>query len=172
MSELIYLWRVHCNFTDTDEFIWTDVEPTVCPVAHPDMTIDSARTAIVDSTRIENEITISPAVLKVNNNDFFRVGGYILPTLKHKLFKIEVISFMDTAATSYDIKILDVDNQNIIANANFTNTSEAMMDLGTLTNVPDGNTQLDILVRKNGGGISDYAYVTSISFLFRQDTSL
>lgn len=49
---------------------------------------------------------------------------------------IKVISIMETGGTSYDIKIMDITNNNQIVTKNLTNVDEEICDLGTLSNLP------------------------------------
>jgi hypothetical protein len=52
----LYKYRIHCSTTDTDEFVWGEEEPTLCPIntAH---TIDTSKTTIVDK-RDSNQVEI------------------------------------------------------------------------------------------------------------------
>jgi hypothetical protein len=61
-------------------------------------------------------------------------------------------AILHTSATSGDIKIYDVTNGNTIVEKNFTNTTKAIIDLGTLSNIPTGESIFEVQVKRTGGG--------------------
>ena len=64
----------------------------------------------------------------------------------------ELSSYMDSGITSYDVRIINQLNGEILAQktAN-TNTSSIYIDLGTISNVPTSSTTLELQVKKTGG---------------------
>lgn len=58
---------------------------------------------------------------------------------------------MDIGVTSYDVRIFDATNSVVVAEANYANTSEQLLDLGTISNLSPTQCILEIHLRKNGG---------------------
>lgn len=69
-------------------------------------------------------------------------------------------AILHTTATSGDIKIFDVSNGNSIAEKNFTNTTKAIVDLGTLSNIPAAEAIFEVQMKRTGGG---NAYLAAIN---------
>lgn len=78
------------------------------------------------------------------------------------IINIICISHMDSNCTSYDIKILDKTNNLVIAENNFTNTTEAKNILTPVNNIPTDESIIEIYVRKVGGVKEDKIYVQSL----------
>jgi len=57
-----------------------------------------------------------------------------------------------TSATSGDIKFFDKTNGNTIVEKNITNSVEAVIDMGTLSNIPTTEAVIEIQAKKTGGG--------------------
>lgn len=63
---------------------------------------------------------------------------------------IKVVSEMDDGGTSYDIRIMDVTNNNAVCTSNFTNTLAQVNDLGTLSNLPTNAAIFEVQIKVNG----------------------
>ena len=77
---------------------------------------------------------------------------------------IEVVAYMESDATSFDIKIVDKKNSsNVIAEkTGLTNTSDEIIDMGQITNLPDKKTRFEVQIRKNGSNKSAKIYLDTI----------
>ena len=64
----------------------------------------------------------------------------------------QIMALVQQNATSSDIRIYDVNNGNVIAETNFTNTQPALINLGTLSNLPTSPTLFEMHLRRNGQG--------------------
>jgi hypothetical protein len=76
------------------------------------------------------------------------------------------ISYMDPGITSYTIRIFDKTNKVIILDSNLTNTIESIQNLGVLSNLPTTTSQLEVLIKKNGGGVKDAVYIENVIIYF------
>lgn len=76
---------------------------------------------------------------------------------------IEIVSYMDNSVTNYDIRIINRENGDIIASkTGNTNKELQVMDLGTISNIPQQEAILELHVRKNGGGVAKATYVDNL----------
>ena len=103
----------------------------------------------------------------INNTTYQRYGiyGYDGSTTIGKIQKITIIGYKDTNVTNYSVKIFDLTNSLTIAEVTFTNTSENIVNMGTLSNIPDNPAIIEIQVKKTGGTTLQKAYVSSVTFL-------
>lgn len=67
------------------------------------------------------------------------------------LLGIKVISYKDGSVDSYDVRALNVSTSQVIAEANFTNNTPRINDLGSLSNLPASEGIIEILIKRNGG---------------------
>lgn len=72
---------------------------------------------------------------------------------------IDVVSFKDSGASSYDVRVM-TKSGDVIAEANFTNNDDVINDMGTLNNLPANKTQIEIQVKKTGGNNNTYAHLS------------
>jgi len=80
---------------------------------------------------------------------------------------ISVLSYMDNKADSYDVRVYDITNDNIIAEKNFTNTSMEINDLGTLSNLPTNDAIFEVQVKINASKLSwSKAYIKEVNVFY------
>lgn len=101
------------------------------------------------------------------NSSFTRTGTEIFKGSTYAIAKS--ISYMDSGATSYDIRILDKTNKTILLSTNLTNTEESIQDLGVLSNLSTSTSQIEVSIRKNGGNKKDKVYIESVTIYFYDD---
>ena len=77
-------------------------------------------------------------------NTFFFSGS-----LKEDIRSISVIANIKNDTNSYDVRIYDKTNKQVIASANFTNVESELNDLGTLSNIPTGESIFELQVKSN-----------------------
>lgn len=76
------------------------------------------------------------------------------------LQNIKVISYKDGSVDSYDVRALNIETSQVVAEANFTNVVPQINDLGTLSNLPANEGIIEILIKRNGGsGNNKNAYL-------------
>lgn len=81
------------------------------------------------------------------------------------LLNIYIISYMDSG-TSYQVRLYDVTNSNVIASGSFTNTVTATNALTGITNIPSGGAMFDVQCAVTG---ATTAHVSAISLYFNED---
>jgi len=102
-------------------------------------------------------LDIIPRKNNFNNSNFKRLATNIFPGTTYATAKC--VSYMSSSLTNYTIRILDKNNQQILAEATFANTTENVQDIGVLTNLPSDTTQIEISAKVTGGG---KAYLESL----------
>jgi hypothetical protein len=79
---------------------------------------------------------------------------------------IEVVSWMGSGASSYDVRIYDDTNSQIISEITYTNTSITLNDMSPLANVPTENALIQVQIKRTGGLLNNAAYLNAIIFKF------
>lgn len=75
---------------------------------------------------------------------------------------IDVVSKMQVNTTDYDIRVVDTSNANVLCmQTGLTNTLPTTVDMGTISNIPENATVLDVQVRRNGNG-SQWVYIHQV----------
>jgi hypothetical protein len=77
--------------------------------------------------------------------------------------KITITGYQDSSATSYSVRMMDVTNHKVMAEATFTNTMEADQEILTITNIPLKKAKIEFHVKKTGGNSKVYAYIEAIN---------
>ncbi len=110
-------------------------------------------------------VDINPRNGFYSTSDYIRVASLVYQgDIYNNINKIFVASYMDPAITSYDIKVEDITNNNVIVIKNLTNTAEVINNLGTLSNIPTNQAKLEVQIKKTGGPAGKKVYVDTISF--------
>ena len=101
----------------------------------------------------DNTITINPRNDTFSSTSYTRVGTitYEGTDSTNSIKKITSLSYKDSGVTNYALRLYDVTNTSVIASATFTNESEAICDLGTISNLPTSAAILEIQGKKTGG---------------------
>lgn len=105
--------------------------------------------------------TVYPTKIKYNLPAFKRVVSNKFYGNNYNIVSINFFGCMHTNTTSYDVRVVNMNNGTIIASGNFTNTYEAFNDLGTISNVPTIETEIEFHVKVNGGG---YVHIEEITY--------
>lgn len=64
---------------------------------------------------------------------------------------IDLMAYMDSNTNSYDVRVINSSTgQVLVEKDNLNNTSLAVIDLGTISNIPSTKTTLELQVKKNG----------------------
>ena len=81
--------------------------------------------------------------------------------------EIKILSFKDSSVDSYDIRVYDSTNNNVIASANFTNNDVGIMDMGSLSNLPTSSAIFEFQAKRNGGnGNSKNVYLLEVTLKY------
>tara|TARA_R110001599_G_scaffold287650_2_gene490240 strand:+ start:827 stop:1417 length:591 start_codon:yes stop_codon:yes gene_type:complete len=94
-------------------------------------------------------LPIMPRTTNIRKTTYQRVATFRFPG--STFARANSISHMDIGATSYDIRITDKDNGQVLLTRNLTNTEESRQDLGVLSNLSTTETILQVYVKRNGG---------------------
>jgi hypothetical protein len=125
-------------------------------------------------TRKSRFFTYTPKTTKTNNTIYQRLGGpfkYNGSIEMGPINQVEVISKMDTGATSYSVRLYDATNETIIAETTGkTNLTESIVDLGTISNVPEDEAILEIHIKLVGGTTSTYAYIEDVVIYYNNSS--
>lgn len=78
-----------------------------------------------------------------------------------KLFSC--VAYMDSGITNYTISVYDLKNKLYLASGTFTNTEEDVVQLGTISNLPQKSTTLEVQVKRTGGPAKKYVYIDKIT---------
>lgn len=102
---------------------------------------------------------IFAAVGSTNQTTYSRISDYVFPGLtgNRPPLSFEVSAFMDATAISYDIRIYDFTNAVVIAEkTGNTNETKAIIDLGTISNLPAAAAIFEIQIAVGNGAGSCY----------------
>lgn len=115
-----------------------------------------------------NIINCVPKNTKTNNTTYVREDLFVYEgsNISGELKKIVAFGYKDSGVTNFSIKIYDKTNNLIIAENTFTDSSENFLDITPLSNIPTTRSLIEILIKKTGGTISDYAHIENISLYF------
>lgn len=117
-------------------------------------------------TRKVSFFRYTPKTTKTNSTVYQRIGGpfkYNGSLEMGPINQVEVISNMDSGMTSYSVRLYDATNETIIAEiTGQTNTLEELINLGTISNIPEEEAIFEIHVKRVGGTTSTFAYVEDV----------
>jgi len=121
--------------------------------------IVSAHTPV--TTASFTPFSVYPARNTYRSSIYSRVASHKFYGTSYSIYSISIFSFMRSDVTSYDIRVLNISDNSIIATGNFSNTAEDYLDLGTISNIPTVDTEIEVHVKKNGG-----SYVSVLEVIF------
>ena len=127
----------------------------------------SAHTPVTIVT-YDNTIKLTPKNSNISNTSYSRVDTFVyegsdtIGTIK----KISGIGYMDSGVTNFSIKLYDKTNGLIIAESSFTDTTESILSITPINNVPTGQALIEILVKKTGGNGNQKAYCETVTIYF------
>jgi len=116
-------------------------------------TLDGTQTTLLNS--LISSYTPIPIIKKVENiqcnptssrvNGYQRVATYTYypDVIGFTINKIKTLSYMDSGGSNYKIRIINLENAQIIVEQTLTNISIAEIDLGTLSNIPTTRSRID-----------------------------
>jgi hypothetical protein len=112
---------------------------------------------------VYNHLPVVPNGVAFNQPAYRLFARCIYPgsVIANTILFIKIDSYMDVGITSYDIRVRDATNNNVMATANFTNTVFTINDLGTISNVPTGEIAIEMDVRRNGGNNTLNVYINN-----------
>lgn len=130
--------------------------------------LDSVISSHTPSTIIENGImhTYTPKTEHVNTDEYKKILtiGYMGASNVGEIRSIKCVTYMHENITSYSVRAYDRTNNQIMAEATFTNTDFEINDMGTISNIPSKNALIEIQVKRNGGQKSNKVYIDEVSY--------
>jgi hypothetical protein len=125
-------------------------------------------------TRKSRFFTYTPKTTKTNSTNYQRLGGpfkYNGSIEMGQINQVEVISKMDTGMTSYSVRLYDATNETVIAETTGrTNLREEIVNLGTISNVPEDEAIFEIHIKRVGGTTSAYAYIEDVIIYYNNSS--
>ena len=88
--------------------------------------------------------------IETTSNDYEVCGSFILRRTFNSPDLAAIKAVLNATGGTMYCRIYDYDNANIIAEASTTETSKLIVDLGTLSNVPDEDSLIEIQIKKAG----------------------
>lgn len=79
---------------------------------------------------------------------------------------IKLLSYKDNGITSYDIRIYDATNNQIISETNFSNNLLEINTISNLSNLPSTESIIEIQTKKNGGNNSKNVHILEATIQF------
>lgn len=110
--------------------------------------------------------TIVPRNTEFSNSSYMRIGTFVYPGTKHvdDITKVSAISYKDSGVTSYSIRIFDNTNSTNICSGTFTNNTESVTSLTTMSNMPAENAIFEAHIKTIGGTGNQKMHIDSITF--------
>jgi hypothetical protein len=80
--------------------------------------------------------------------------------------KLTLLSYMDAGITSYDVRLFDVTHSTVITSANYSNTTQAIKTISSVSNLPTTDSIFEVQARKNGGSANSLIYIDDITIIY------
>jgi len=117
-----------------------------------------------------NFINYSPTIAKVQSTSYTKVGSIFLDNSKLEITYIDVVAFKGNNQASYNIRIYDTINDNVIVEStNLTNTESSIINLGNLSNIPSTSTVYEIQAKLSaltGSPASRHVTIDQVLFYY------
>ena len=103
-----------------------------------------------------------------SNKTYTKLGSFIYNgSLSTDTFKrIIAASHMDSGATSYNLRVIDIENNKLLAEVTYNNTSECSKEMDITNNVPTDKSTIELHGRINSITPGLNLYVDSASVYF------
>lgn len=164
-----YKWRIRCTVHGW-QYGWADVPITECPIESSDPLVAGMVYRVGEEVPV---MAMIPKTTKVNNGNYERIASVAYNSeYLGKLSRVKVSSSMDDGVTSYDVEVYNRDDQSSVIETNFTNTGDVQLsDIGYVASPPEGNVNLEINTKRNGGNGSKYVHIEQITLYTRKERS-
>lgn len=112
----------------------------------------------------KNYLNVSMATYRVSRSTYSTINTFIFPgTNQINVTNMKILSVMQEAGMSYDVRILDITNNKTIASLNLSNTEEVITDVKPISNLPTKGAIFEIQAKINGPTV---AYVKNLNMYF------
>jgi|JI10StandDraft_1071094.scaffolds.fasta_scaffold92907_3 hypothetical protein len=125
----------------------------------------AAHVAIQEFVNTRTLACIVPRASKYKNTTFTRCGSMIYQgTIKVRpISSFQIVSYMDDGVTSYSFRVVDLTHKQVITEGTFTNTTEAICAMSSISNLSYKKATLEFQVMKTGGKNGQQMYIDSIT---------
>jgi hypothetical protein len=126
-------------------------------------TLNSIISSHSPNAHIGNTITnIGMSNTRIDSTTYTTLTSFDFPGLNiwSDVSNIKIISLMEAGGDSYDVRIYDVTNNNLICSKTLNNEYECISDLGSLSNLPSDESIFEIQAKINNNTI---AHIKNIS---------
>ena len=120
--------------------------------------IVSNHVPVIETNRI---LSIIPRVSDIKNNTYRRIATFNFPGSTYAT--ANSVSYMASGITSYDIRIIDQKNGEVLLTKTLNNEYESRQELGVLSNVSENEAVLLVFAKKNDGGGNKKIYIENIN---------
>lgn len=86
-----------------------------------------------------------------NIGSYARIATFIFRGDIFTINNVKFVGYMDSNVSSYDVRIINSSNTDILAEQTFSNTAEQVNTIATISNIPISETVLEIHAKKNSG---------------------
>lgn len=117
----------------------------------------------IDLIPVDNLVTVIPNITKINSTIFKRVVSINYNINRSSSVTIKFSGYMDSNITSYNVRVVDVINNLILANIEYFNKTEDINTLGSF-NISSNTNVVEIHVKKTGGSINDTVHINNITY--------
>ncbi len=165
MSKILRTFEVWC--VTENKYVSTTGEntPTQCPndVGH---TITQEKTIWKSAKKIKFIINLSPIIYSTKSTSYIKLATYRY-TGANNLYQIKLDCFKDTGITSYSIRVQNLTTSTTVAEVTgLTNTTAALNDLGTLSNLSTTSALLEFQVKASNSSGNASIYFDQIYLYF------
>jgi hypothetical protein len=151
MSYTKHIYYTKCSTTSDYEFIVDSSSPTACPYHGGALT---STPIIVDTNRIYSSRITNNYIDNFQGNAYSKVFTSKLNGVKNAVLReIRIISKKYKNTTSYDIRIININNNRVIAEVNsLTNDDDNIITItdANINNLPYEDSIMEIQVNANG----------------------
>ncbi len=157
-SNIEYRWLVYCIEEAIDVGVWSATGPTQCPNIHGDRSIETSRTRVVDSRNMKkNFFKIYPQVKTIVSKDYYLTASFDFLGSDNigTIYSIYVLALSEGVGSNFDIRIYNpssAPSTSVIAEkTGLNNSTIALINMGTIANVPTDRTTLEVQVKRTTG---------------------
>jgi hypothetical protein len=102
---------------------------------------------------------------EITSSDYMPMAEFTYPgsRIVGTITAIKVSSYMDSGCDDYTIEIIDPTHGEIIATETFTNNKKELLSMGSISNIPKKETELEIYVKRTSSNSDWKAYIRSIT---------
>jgi hypothetical protein len=161
----LYRYRIWCDTDNQYEYVWSSELPTECPT-DAGHTIDTSKISRIGVKNQSSFIEQTVINQDVKQTSYKTVGEIIHLGIDDngQILEAKVIAYKDSGVTSYDVRIVDKENGSVVIceATGLTNDEKSVVDLGTISNQPDGESIFEVQIKKTGGNGNERVHLNTV----------